>query len=205
MTSFRDQALSGLAGVLLGFLAAYFLFESVAEEQPPRRRVHGGEAAAVATGAAPGDGEAGPAAARPPGQAPFLDRVDRIESEIRSAPGDPQPIRRLARLYFDAGLWDRAETAFERYLELAPDDPEAHADLGVSLYQQGRFDDALARFRQAQEIEPGHWQSSFNEALALFGLKRWDEAAEVVDRLREERPGVPQVEQLAAAIDRQRG
>jgi len=202
MSALRDHALSGLAGVLAGFVAAYFLFESVAERQPPRRAVHGDAGAAVAAPAPGGNPAPGgdPAAGGAP-RAPFMERVGELESEIAAAPDDPAPRLRLAELFFDFGLWPQAERAYGRYLEVAPDDPDALTDLGVSLYQQGRFDDALARFRQAREIAPEHLQARFNEALVLaFGLRRFEEAEAAVEELRRLEPGNPDVERLAAGI-----
>jgi tetratricopeptide (TPR) repeat protein len=220
MSGLRDHALSGLAGILVGFVAAYFLFESVAERQPQRRAFHGGDAAAVAGpgadgGAAPGAGGGGPAAAAPQAgggasggapRAPFMEQVAAIEAEIAAAPADPAPRRRLAELFFGVGLFPQAERAFESYLELQPDDPRALTDFGVTLYQQSRFDEALAQFRRAREIAPDSLEPRFNEALALaFGLRRFDEAEAAVEELRRLEPGHPDIERLAAGIAQAKG
>jgi tetratricopeptide (TPR) repeat protein len=205
MSRLRDHALSGLAGVLVGFVAAYFLFESVAERQPQRRAFHadGEAAAAPAPGGGPAAGGPGSGGAV---RAPFMERVGELEREIAAAPDDPAPRLRLAALYFDAGLWPQAEQAYGRYLEGRPDDPDAMIDLGVALYQQGRFEDALARFRRVREIAPDHFQARFNEALVLaFGLRRFDEAEALVEELRRLRPGDPEVERLAAGIAEGKG
>lgn len=211
MSTLRDHALSGLAGVLVGFVAAYFLFESIAERQPQRREFHADSGTAVGLetpggmppGAVPpGAGPAAGGAVR----APFMERVGELEREIAAAPEDPAPRLRLATLYFDAGLWPQAEQAFGRYLEVRPDDPDGLTDLGVALYQQGRYEDALARFQRAREVAPDHLQARFNEALVLaFGLRRFDEAEALVEELRSERPGDPDVERLASGIARARG
>lgn len=218
MSTLRDHALSGLAGVLIGFVAAYFLFESVAERQPQRRAFHADGGASAATG--PGSGAGPPAGGVPAdgGQsagvaagggvvrAPFMERVDELEREIAAAPDDPAPRLRLATLYFDVGLWPQAEEAYGRYLEVRPEDPDGLTDLGAALYQQGRFEEALARFREAREIAPDHLEARFNEALVLaFGLRRLDEAEEVVEELRRAHPGDPNVERLAAGIAQAKG
>lgn len=205
MTALRDQALAALLGVLVGFVAAYFLFESVATRQPPRRAFHGDDGTAVAApgGNGPGAEAAPPTGAAGGGRAPFMEAVAELQQEAAAAPDDPGPRLRLANLYFNVGLWPQAEAAYGRYLELAPDDPDALTDLGVCLYQQGRFDEALERFQRAQEAVPDHWQSRFNEALVLaFGLQRWDEAEALVEELRRLQPDNPNVERLAAEIER---
>lgn len=203
MSTIRDHALSGLAGLLVGFVAAYFLFESVATQQPPRRAFHGDGGTAQAA-AAPGGGGGDAGAAGAP-RAPFMEQVNAIQQRISAAPDDPAPRLELANRYFDAGLWPQAETAYGSYLELSPDDPDALSDLGVSLYQQGRFDEALERFRRVQELQPDHWESRFNEAVVLaFGLNRYDEAGALVEELRGLQPGNPSIEQLAAEIEKRK-
>lgn len=204
MSTIRDHALSGLAGLLVGFVAAYFLFENVGSQQPPRRAFHGEGGAAQAapppsTGAATASGAAGAP------RAPFMEAVNRIQAQIDAAPDDPEPRRALGNLYFDAGLWPQAEAAYRGYLELRPDDPDALTDLGVSLYQQRSFEEALTQFRRAHELAPDHWESRFNEALVLaFGLGRFEEAEAVVEELRRLQPGNPNIESLATGIEEQK-
>lgn len=219
MSTLRDHALSGLAGVLIGFVAAYFLFESIAERQPQRRAFHGDGGGAAATAPAPGGGPAGgapgdggrsgvPAGGAGGGavRAPFMEAVAELEREIAAAPDDPEPRLRLATLYFDVGLWPQAEQAYGRYLEVRPEDPDALTDLGAALYEQGRFEEALARFREARQIAPDHFQARVNEALVLaFGLRRFDDAEALVEELRRAHPGDPNVERLAAGIARAKG
>lgn len=195
MSTIRDHALSGLAGLLVGFVAAYFLFESVASQQAPRRAIHGdGAVAQAAPSPTPGTGGAV--------RAPFMEQVNQIQAAIDAAPSDPAPRRALGNLYFDAGLWPQAEAAYRSYLEVSPDDPDGLTDLGVCLYQQGSFDEALVQFRRAHELAPEHWESRFNEALVLaFGLRRYDEAEALVDELRSLQPDNPNIERLAAGIE----
>lgn len=201
MSTIRDHALSGLAGLLVGFVAAYFLFESVASQQPPRRAFHG-DGGTTQVAATPG-GVATGAAGAP--RAPFMEQVNAIQQRISASPEDPAPRLELANLYFDAGLWPQAETAYGSYLELSPDDPDALSDLGVSLYQQGRFDEALERFRRVRELQPDHWESRFNEAVVLaFGLRRYEEAEALVEELRRVQPDNPNIQRLAAGIEEQK-
>lgn len=202
MSTIRDHALSGLAGLLVGFVAAYFLFESVASQQPPRRAFHGAGGAEAAPPPPPSNGGGmAPSGGGAP-RAPFMERANEIQQRIAAAPEDPSPRLELANLYFDAGLWPQAEAAYGGYLEIRPDDPDALSDLGVSLYQQGSFDQALANFRRVRELAPDHWESRFNEAVVLaFGLRRYDEAEALVEELRRMQPDNPNVERLAAGIE----
>ncbi|MEM7480352.1 MAG: tetratricopeptide repeat protein [Acidobacteriota bacterium] len=191
----RESALSLLAGVLIGFVAAYFLFESIAERQPARIPME----AAVSAQAG---GQAGGAPDGQPVEGPFMAQVRRLEERLRANPDDADAVHELSNLYFDAQAWDFAEQGYVRYLQLRPDDPDVLTELGVTLYNQGRFEESLARFDRAQELSPDHWESLFNRTVVLaFGMARWDDAEEMMDRLRTLRPDSPEVERLATGIE----
>lgn len=197
----RDNALFALAGVLVGFVVAYFLYEAIGEKQPPR--LPAAEAAAAGPmGAAPpggpGGGAADPAALRR--------EAERIEAFLGESPDVPQAWLQLGNLRFDAREYPAAAEAYRRYLALAPPDPDVLTDLGVAYHLMQRPDDALEQFAAAQRLAPDHWQSRFNEVVVLaFDLGRYDEASRVLDELRELQPGNPDVERLAAEVERRRG
>jgi len=195
----RDNALYALAGVLVGFVVAYFLFEAVGEQQPPRLPA-GQAAAAGPAGAAPG----GPGGA--PDPAVLGQRAAQVEEFLRTSPDVPQAWLELGNLRFDAREYPAAAEAYRRYLDLAPPDPDVLTDLGVAYHLMERPDDALEQFAAAQELAPDHWQSRFNEVVVLaFDLGRFDEASRVLDELRALQPGNPDVDRLAAEVERRRG
>lgn len=202
----RDPLLFTLAGVMIGFIAAYFAFELVAERQPQRlipgtaavgAPVIGGQGAAPGSGPGPGPG-AGAGAAR----APFLERVAALERRVAADPADSAALIELGNLYFDVQNWSGAAEAYGRFLDLEPERPDVLSDLGVSLQRLGRAQEALAMFDRAQELEPDHWQSRYNEVVVLaFDLGRWSDAERVLGELRELQPGNADVERLAAAVE----
>lgn len=201
----RDNVLWGLVGALVGFVAAYFLFEAVASRQPPRA-VAGQPPAATAPGA--------PGAAAPAGQAaeggvnaPFLEqRARELEQAVEQDPSSAQGWLELANLRFDLQRFAGAAEAYERYLSLAQPHPDVLTDLGVAYHMSGRPQDALAQFDRAQQLQPDHWKSQFNEVVVLaFDLGRMEEAERVLARLRELQPDNPDVERLAAEVSARRG
>jgi len=197
--SILTNLLSGLFGILIGFVVAYFMYESVNPRQSPRLTAEQA-AAQTAAGASQPTQSAGE-----PGEAERRAMVAQIESFLASNPDDAQAWLQLAHVAYDLQDWPRAVNAYQRYLELAPADPDILSDLGVSLRGVGRGEEALAAFDRAQEIAPQHWQSRFNEAVVLaFDLGRFDAAAEVIDELRDLQPDNPDVERLAAAVERGR-
>jgi len=195
----RDNALFALAGVLVGFVVAYFLYEGIGEKQSPRLPA---PAAAVAGG--PGAAPGGPGgAARDP--AALREEAAGVEEFLRQSPGVPQAWLQLGNLRFDAREYPAAAEAYRRYLELAPPDPDVLTDLGVAYHLMQRPQEALEQFAAAQVLAPDHWQSRFNEVVVLaFDLGRFDEASRVLDELRALQPGNPDVERLAAELERRR-
>ncbi|HUO87206.1 MAG TPA: tetratricopeptide repeat protein [Thermoanaerobaculia bacterium] len=198
----RDNALWGMAGVLVGFVAAYFLFEAVAGRQPPRVTT----GTAIPAAQAPGAPTAAPGGAPDGVEAPFLQqRARQLEGVVENDPTAADAWLELANLRFDLARYPAAVEAYERHLELATPDPDVLTDFGLSLHMIGRPEDALAQFDRAQQIAPDHWKSQFNEAFVLaFDLGRFDEAWQVVERLRRMQPGNPDVERLATEISARR-
>jgi hypothetical protein len=208
----RDNVLWALGGVLVGFVAAYFLFEAVGSKQSPRAAIGQTPPAAVAPGGgapgggAPGGGAPGTAGAGGGVNAPFLQQQARqLEQAVEANPSAAESWLELANLRFDLQQFPGAAEAYQRYLELAPAHPDVLTDLGVSLHMTGRPEEALAQFDRAQQLQPDHWKSRFNEVVVLaFDLGRLDEAAEVLERLQELQPNNPDVERLAAEVSARR-
>jgi len=198
--SILSNLLSGVFGILVGFVVAYFMYETISPRQTARMPAE--QAAAQAAGAG---------AATPPGgqAAPGADErraaVAQTESFLAANPDNPQAWLQLAQLSYDLEDWGRAVEAYRRYLELAPADPNVLSELGVSLRGVGRTEEAIAAFDLAQEMAPQHWQSRYNEALVLaFDMGRFEDAEAVIEELRELQPDNPDVERLAAAVERGR-
>lgn len=231
----RDHALSLLAGVLLGFVAAFPVYEMLSARQPGLRLPSAAQATAMPPGAsmageAPVGGAAGPA----------MKEVQDLRAYVESHPDDADAIRKLADLNLQINELIRARGLYERYVQLRPADSEAtltlanlffetreHAqasrwyeeylksnptdadaltDLGVCYRNQSQPQKALDAFRRAQSASPAHWQSLFNEVLVL-ALDLGDLAAteQPLARLKQAQPNNEQVRALDAEIARRRG
>jgi tetratricopeptide (TPR) repeat protein len=79
-------------------------------------------------------------------------------SELRQAaqddPKDPEPLRRLSRLLFDAAVPDDVERALSDLVARDPADPAAFHNLGTVYCRQGRFDEAVAAFNKSLALRP---------------------------------------------------
>jgi len=202
----KDNLISAVFGILLGFIAGYLLHEVMASRQPQR---FSAMTPGVAGTAAPGGGS--PEAA--PGGAPQglgaaqegRQEVQQLEQFLQENPSNAEAIRRLADLNFDQQQWAQARDLYNRFLEMKPGDVGVISDLGVVYRGLKDYPQALAQFDEAQKMDPGHWQSRFNKAIVLgFDLKKYDEAEKELAELQKLQPGNPDVTRLAAELQKEK-
>jgi tetratricopeptide (TPR) repeat protein len=131
--------------------------------------------------------------------------VQKLKAYVEQHPDDADAVLQLANLNFDIQNWARARDLYTHYLELRPKQPNTLTDLGITYRQLKDYDRALDLFKQAQTIDPAHWQSRFNAVIVLaFDLKRYDDAQSVLAELKKLQPANPDVQRLAAEVDKQK-
>ena len=204
----KDNLLYALAGLLLGFVSSYLLFEAMAARQPPRRppgAVLPGDAPAAEAGVPPGGaaGAPGGAQAGATGQPP-MEEILRLRDHVAKNPGDADAVIRLANLNFDIQNWARARELYEQYLKLRPGEPDVISDLGVTYFEMGDAPGAIAHFDRAQALSPDHWQSRFNEVFVRAAVKDFAGAEAVIGELQRLQPNNPDVARLAAEVARRK-
>ncbi len=191
----RDNILFTTIGLLAGFLGGYVMHEVMAGRQPTRRLP--GQTAVAAP--APGAPAANPAA-------PAMAEVGQLRQRLAENPQDIEALRRLGNLFYDIQEWEQAAELYERYLEIRPDDPNVLTDTGACYRSAGDSERALERFRRARDLDPTHWQSRYNEVLVLaFDLEQLEAATEALAELQALQPDNPNVQGLAAKIEKRRG
>jgi tetratricopeptide (TPR) repeat protein len=200
----KDNLISAVFGILLGFIAGYLMHEVMASRQPPRF-VAGGAALPQQAGPPLTGAPAEPQPDMAATQQAAMEEMRQLEQHIQQNPNDAQAIRRLADLNFDQAQWPQARDLYSRVLELQPGNADVISDLGVAYRGLKNYDRALQLFDEAQKLAPDHWQSRFNEAVLLgIDLGRYDEAQALLAELEKLQPGNPNVAQLAAAVEKKR-
>ncbi len=216
----RDNVLFTVIGLLAGFTAGYLMHEVMAARQPPPRHTQAGgiSGAAGVPGQTPGPRQVGPAEPRQAGPRQAgpqqagpqqagpqaaMQQVQQLRAYVEANPDDSEALRLLANMNYEISNWTRAAELYERLLGLRPGDIDVMTDLGACYRYLGQFDRALELFREVQKASPSHWQSRYNEILVLaFDLGDLPTAAEATRQLRTLQPDNPDVERLAAEIER---
>ncbi len=204
----RNNVLFLVIGILIGFLAGYFLQEEIAKVQPVRRIA--GSDTGAATAAPPGAPRmpAAPGAAPAAGAmggGPVAGEVIELQQRITDNPDDAEAVLGLARLNLQISNWERAAELLQRYLELEPESPNELVDLAVVQRTLAQYDEALSSLDRALELAPDHWVAYYNKAVVLIvDLQRLDDAALVVETMQEMRPEDQDVQALASELTRLR-
>jgi tetratricopeptide (TPR) repeat protein len=81
------------------------------------------------------------------------DAITHFDAVVRDDPEHSQNEvwREIGRAYFQAGQYDDARTAFERFLEKRTTDAEGHYRYGLTLHRLGHSDEAVSEMRAVIE------------------------------------------------------
>lgn len=89
-------------------------------------------------------------------------KAEELKKKAEEAPTDPAPLRELAKLYHEAGLWQEANEYQLKVLKLAPDDFDALLAVGVFYFNTGDLAKAEQHWVKATEVSPDHPEGYFN-------------------------------------------
>lgn len=93
-----------------------------------------------------------------------------FDAILRGKPDDSD-IYRIARVYREAGEWDRAKPLFERYLASNPNDEKGLAEVGAYYLLQGDRFRAEQLFDRSFQASPDEVWATLAAADAYLGVK----------------------------------
>lgn len=100
-----------------------------------------------------------------------LDALSALRAVVENHPNDASVQLLAGRAYLDSAQLRRAETAFERVLELDPSDHYARFALGKTLQRQGRLSLAVTQLKMASAMDPRpEYQEALGEVRARIAL-----------------------------------
>ncbi len=86
--------------------------------------------------------------------------VEVLVPRVESAPGDTRAWQVLGAAYFELGLYELAEDATSRVVDLDPKSALGHSNWGTCLRRLGQYDRARAAQQEALKIAPGFRRAS---------------------------------------------
>lgn len=86
---------------------------------------------------------------------------------------------KLAKMYYDRGMWEKAVKEFKGIAAMSPDKYGSHYNLGKALIKAGLYDQAVRELRQAIKIDPKETGGLNNLGIALLRSGRYSEAMDV--------------------------
>ncbi|MBO6506608.1 MAG: protein kinase [Kordiimonadaceae bacterium] len=101
--------------------------------------------------------------------------VARLEQLPQTLQNTKEVARALARLYYAAGRYGKAEKAFARQISIGPDDARAYSNLSAMQHLQGKTLEAISTLQQGLMIRPSRTLYS-NLGTYLFFLKQYPQA-----------------------------
>lgn len=182
----KENLLFSICGFLLGAIVGTLFLGPQFHQLQLERGTPRATQAAAASGAAPqpqGD---------PAVTAMVAQQMSSLQRKLQQDPNDFDAAVQLGNLYMDAGKYEEAIEHYRRALKLRYD-ATVTTDLGICYRAIGDLDRAIETFHTVQQRDPDHWQSIFNEAVVLVDLRRIDDAKEKVKKLKQLRPGDPEI------------
>ena len=200
----KDQLAFLFGGLAFGFLLGFALFRAI-ETRP------GNVAEPAGSAEIPSPmGPAAPTETAAPSQAggggaPMLAEINALKEQLQKDPKNVQGWTRLANIYHDAGMFDKAIEFYKRADELTPNNANLLTDMAICYKELTQYDTALAILERAQKADPANWQSLYNiVVVAGLEMHRFDRADAAMAKLQQINPGAPNLDRLREALDRAR-
>jgi cytochrome c-type biogenesis protein CcmH/NrfG len=199
----RDSLVYSICAFLLGLTIGSFLLGP----KLARSKLAGSDAipsdATTSANAMPQPtGDAMPAAAaNAPGgpMAAVKQQLEMLKKRIDQNPNDVEALVQLGNMYMDVAKFPQAIDYFSRALNVR-EDASVRTDLGICYKQSGQNDKAREAFAKVAAEQPDQWQAIYNLAVVDGELKRYDEARAELVKLKQLRPGDPEVAKLETAL-----
>lgn len=151
----KDNFISAVFGVLLGFIAGYLMHEVMVARQPPRLPP------GMTTIAPDQQQQAGGAGSAPAGDpnaaAPMMGQVRELQARLEKDPKDLEALQGLAAMFYQINDKKKSAEYLARYVELRPNDADAVLQLANIRFDNKEWDqarDLYARFLAANPAQP---------------------------------------------------
>lgn len=189
----RDNIVYSVCGLLLGLVIGSFLLGP----KLARSKLAGPDQISSSTSAAPESAAAPAASAGPMEQ--VRQQLEMLKKQVEQNPRDFNALVQLGSMYMDVSKFPQAIDYFNRALAVR-EEPSVRTDLGICYKQSGQMQQARDAFRKVASEQPDQWQAVYNLAIVDGEMKDYTDARVQLAKLKQMRPGDPEVTKLEQAL-----
>jgi Flp pilus assembly protein TadD len=197
----RDNLVYTACGLILGLVIGSFLLGPKLARSKlagPDAIPSSGAAAAMTQPAA----SAPESAATPPTAGPMeavRQQLEMLKKQVEQNPNDFDALVQLGSMYMDVSKFPQAIDYFNRALAVR-EEPSVRTDLGICYKQSGQTQQAREAFQKVASEQPDQWQAIYNLAIVDGEMKDYAGARVQLAKLKQLRPGDPEVVKLEQAL-----
>ncbi len=185
----NKQVPFGLVGLLVGFVAGFFVSQALVEP-----------------GATPSVDEGQPSQSQSslPENHPsteFIEKLQALQLHAQEHPEDLEARVALGNAFYDMGRFDTAIRWYEEVVEKGYPDPNVITDLGTSYFYSGNSTRAVELFHRSLAIEENHPQTLQNLGWVQFQSENHEAAIEAWEKLMQAHPNYEQIEAVRKQLE----
>ena len=194
----RDNIVYTACGFLLGLVIGSFLLgPKLARSKLAGPDQIADQTQSVSTTSAAPESAAGAPAGGPMEQ--VRQRLEMLKKQVEQNPNDFDALVQLGNMYMDVSKFPQAIDYFNRALAVR-EEPSVRTDLGICYKQSGQMQQARDAFRKVASEQPDQWQAIYNLAIVDGEMKDYTDARAQLAKLKQMRPGDPEVAKLEQAL-----
>ena len=190
----RDNIVYTACGFLLGLVIGSFLLGP----KLARSKLAGPDQITATTTSAPLPESAAAAPASGPMEQ-VRQQLEMLKKQIEQNPNDFDALVQLGNMYMDVSKFPQAIDYFKRALAVR-EEPSVRTDLGICYKQSGQMQQAREAFQKVATEQPDQWQAVYNLAIVDGEMKDYTDARAQLAKLKQMRPGDPEVAKLEQAL-----
>ncbi len=189
----NQQAVVGTVGILIGFIAGFFVSEFITDNRS-------------VNSASPHEQARGQQGEMPPDHpsTQLMEMMQRLLAQAQANPEDHEVRVVLGNAFYEMRRFPDAIRWYEEADSLAPGNVNVITDLGTSYFYSGQPQKALDLFAKSLAIDPVHPQTLHNLGVVHQSIHQHDEAVQAWQKLLDAHPDYAHADEIREQIEKVR-
>lgn len=179
------QTVTGLVGILIGFILGFFVSQWVQGPQVP------GTPPASSAGALPEN--------HPTPE--MIEKLQHLQEHAEKEPENLDARIQLGNAYYDMGRFDAAIRWYEEALRIDPENVNVNTDLATAYLYTGNPGKGIELYKKSLALDPKHPQTLLNLGVAYFAVGSFAEAIQYWQTLVDAHPDYPNIDEVRKQIE----